>query len=121
MLHAWTGSSPDVLGGEPRDVDTVRVSIAQPTLPSARLVDEFRELRALTPDTKTMHFQIDASDLAQLPFAGKLRWLIEFPPAAESPAPHGHLFPDESDSCTQSFELSKRWGPCDMPIVGCQS
>ena len=42
--------------------------------------DLFRGLRACKPDTETMYTQIHASDLAQLPFARKLRWLIEFPP-----------------------------------------
>ena len=32
------------------------------------------------PDTEIMHIQIHA-DLAQLPFTGKLGWLIESPPA----------------------------------------
>ena len=33
------------------------------------------------PDMETMHIRIHGTDLAHLPFAGKLKWLIEFPRA----------------------------------------
>ena len=35
------------------------------------------------PDTETTHIQIHGTDLAHLPFAGKLKWLIEFQTSME--------------------------------------
>ena len=51
------------------------------TLNTPRSQDLLKDLRLRRPDTGTNHIQIHATDLAQLPFAGKLKWLIEFPPA----------------------------------------
>ena len=51
------------------------------TLKTPKWQDFFKDLRMRKPDTETMHIQIHATDLAELPFAGELKWLIEGPPA----------------------------------------
>ena len=44
-----------------------------------RWQDLFKDLRRRKPDTERMHIQVHGTDLAHLPFAGKLKWLIELP------------------------------------------
>ena len=41
----------------------------------------FKDLRMRKSHTESMHIQLHGTDLAHLPFAGKLKWLVEFPPA----------------------------------------
>ena len=40
-------------------------------------------LRTRKPHTESTHTQLHGTDLAHLPFAGNLKWIIEFPPAWE--------------------------------------
>ena len=51
------------------------------TMNTPRRQDLFKDLRMREPDTETMRIQIRGADLAHLPFAGKLKWLIELPTA----------------------------------------
>ena len=43
--------------------------------------DFCKDLRVRKPHTESMHIQLRGTDLAHLPFAGKIKWMIEFPPA----------------------------------------
>ena len=50
------------------------------TMNTPKWQDFFKDLRMRKPDTEMMRIQLHGTDLAHLPFAGKLKWLIEFLP-----------------------------------------
>ena len=80
------------------------------TMNTPRRQDLLKELRMRKPDKETMHIQLHGTDLAHLPFAGKLKWLIEFPT-------HGVGFWHGLQAWFQAMSLIQASGLC---LPACQ-